>query len=63
MNRFLEDLQKKEHCTDGEGLTPMIEERKQRPHGRKNGEDEDLKMMQHFVRDFIERSDDIEPLW
>ena len=40
----------------------MIEERKQRAHRRKNGEDEDLRIMQHFVRDLIERWADRDPL-
>ena len=62
MNRLLDDLHKKEHYTDGEGLASMTEERKQKVHGRKTGEDEELRIMQHFVRDFIERPDDAGPL-
>jgi hypothetical protein len=62
MNRLSDDLQKKERSTDGKGLSSKNEERKQKVHGRKNGEDEDLRIMEHFVKDFIERSDDVEPL-
>ena len=54
MNRLLDDLHKTEDYTDGEGLASTTEEGKQKVHGGKNGEDGDLRIMQHFVRDFIE---------
>ncbi len=63
MNRLLDESQKKEHHAGGEGPVSMSEERTQKTHGRENGEDGDLRIMQHFVRDFIERPDDIDPLW
>jgi len=62
MNQLLDDLQKKEHDTDGKGLVSMTEVRTQKVNGRRNGEHEDLRIMQHFITDFIERPDDIEPL-
>jgi hypothetical protein len=62
MHRLSDNLQKKADYADGEGPACMTEERKQRTHGRKNGEDEELRIMQHFVRDFIEGPDDAGPL-
>ncbi len=62
MNRLIDDLQKKEYHADGKGPVSMSKERTQKTRERNNGEDEDLRIMEHFVRAFIERPDDIEPL-
>ena len=43
---------------------PTLEGREegQEGHATKNEEEEDLRIMQHFVRDLIERSEDVDPL-
>ena len=43
---------------------PVLEgsEEGQEGHATKNEEEEDLRIMQHFVRDLIGRSEDMDPL-
>jgi hypothetical protein len=62
MNRLLDDLQKKEDCADGESTMARTGETTQKTYGRQNGVDGDLRIMQHFLRDFIEWPDDAGPL-
>ncbi len=53
MNRLSDALQKEEDYAGGEAPASVTEERKQQTHGRRNGEDEDLRIMQHFVQGHV----------
>ncbi len=53
--------QKTKCCAEKEDMRPTVKKGRRDNPGQNNGHDEDFRIMEHFVRAFIDGHDGIEP--